>query len=92
VTTSRRRSPSRRFMRRTFIVALALLGAANANAASQTYTADDVLKAYTCGSLDFSAGLGGTINQDPQCENIPPPLRLSAMDAGKAAAKALGRH
>jgi hypothetical protein len=78
-------------MTRVILAAIALLGAAHANAAGQTYTADDVGKAYTCGALDFAAGLKGEVNEDPQCENIPPLMRLTAMDAGKAAAKALGR-
>jgi hypothetical protein len=54
-----------------------------------TYKGDDLLQAYTCGALDLSAGFRGSVNEEPKCENIPPPMRLAAMDAGKSLAKAV---
>ena len=49
-----------------------------------TYKGDDLLQAYTCG-----AGFRGSVNEEPKCENIPPPMRLAAMDAGKSLAKSV---
>jgi hypothetical protein len=78
-------------MTRIALIAITLLSFTpdHAAAAKKTYTADDVLQSYTCGSLDFSAGLSGTMNEEKQCEIIPPLLRMGAMEAGKAAAASL---
>jgi hypothetical protein len=61
----------------------------HAESKGPTYKGDDLLQAYTCGALDLSAGFRGSVNEEPKCENIPPPMRLAAMDAGKSLAKAV---
>jgi hypothetical protein len=72
--------------------ALLALAASPTNATEKkTYTADDVLQSYTCGSLDFAAGFRGTVNEQKQCELIPPPLRLAAMEAGRSLAAAAAK-